>query len=72
MTDLKVVAGAAPLLFDMEEPLRDTRDLLRAAHMAASAIDDEYERTALKTVLDKAMDELTSVHGLWERALRSK
>jgi hypothetical protein len=70
MTDLKVVDGRGAQLLDMEEPLRDTRDLLRAAHMAASAIDEEYDRAALKTVLEKAMVELENVHGLWELALK--
>jgi hypothetical protein len=38
-------------LLRMEEPIRDTRDLLRAAHMAVGALDEERDRSALKTLL---------------------
>jgi hypothetical protein len=56
----------------MEEPIRDTRDLLRAAHMATDALDEERDRSALKTLLEKAMDEVAKVHSGWERALELK
>jgi hypothetical protein len=59
-------------LLNMEEPIRDTRDLLRAAHMAIGALNEEYDRSALKTLLEKAMDEVEKMRSRWERALELK
>jgi hypothetical protein len=59
-------------LVRMEEPIRDTRDLLRAAHMAVGALNEEHDRSALKTLLEKATDEVEKTRSCWERALELK
>jgi len=53
-------------LWEFEEPLCDTRDLLLAANMAAGDMKD-LRSEALRAVIDAARDKLAIVHNLWER-----
>ena len=57
-------------LFEMEEFVRDTVELVRAAEMAAHAIEDDDQRMALRAVLSRAGDLAYDVRMRWREALQ--
>jgi hypothetical protein len=53
------------MLVKFEEPLCDTRDLIKAAWMAASYIEEDDGKAAMQCVLSAAEDRLSVVKQLW-------
>jgi hypothetical protein len=63
--------SARELILEMEEPLRDAEELIRAALMAASGISDRNQREAMICILYRAVDEADKVVKLWKAADKS-
>jgi hypothetical protein len=57
--------SARSRIMDMENPLSDVRDFLKAVLMAVNDLNDEDKRRALDTVLCAASVELKKVQDAW-------
>jgi hypothetical protein len=56
------------VLLEMEEPVRDMLDLVRAARMATNGISDKRQCHAMMTLLERIEDTAAEVKALWDKA----